>query len=87
MKISLTPITLAFSLQSDIIIYLIIHCVYCIISITALVGSLTIGTTFFLSPIAGILTDKIGIQITTFIGGALAFGGMLLSSIFSHKVK
>ncbi|KAK0162174.1 hypothetical protein PV327_008532 [Microctonus hyperodae] len=53
----------------------------------ALVGSLTIGTTFFLSPIAGILTDKIGIQMTTFIGGALAFGGMLLSSIFSHKVE
>ncbi|KAK0084170.1 hypothetical protein PV326_006382 [Microctonus aethiopoides] len=53
----------------------------------ALVGSLTIGTTFFLSPVAGILTDKIGIQMTTFIGGALAFGGMLLSSIFSHKVE
>ncbi|CAG5093698.1 Similar to slc16a10: Monocarboxylate transporter 10 (Danio rerio) [Cotesia congregata] len=29
----------------------------------SLVGSLTIGTTFFLSPIAGILTDKIGIQV------------------------
>ncbi|CAK9814391.1 Monocarboxylate transporter 10 [Anthophora plagiata] len=52
----------------------------------ALVGSLTIGTTFFLSPISGILTDKIGIQMTTFLGGALASGGMLLSSIFSSKV-
>ncbi|CAD6227840.1 GSCOCG00006298001-RA-CDS [Cotesia congregata] len=52
----------------------------------SLVGSLTIGTTFFLSPIAGILTDKIGIQVTTFIGGLLAFGGMLLSSIFCDDV-
>ncbi|XP_063993763.1 monocarboxylate transporter 10 isoform X2 [Diachasmimorpha longicaudata] len=53
----------------------------------SLVGSLTIGTTFFLSPVAGILTDKIGIQMTTFIGGALAFGGMLLSSMFSTRVE
>ncbi|XP_015436576.1 PREDICTED: monocarboxylate transporter 10 [Dufourea novaeangliae] len=52
----------------------------------ALVGSLTIGTTFFLSPISGILTDKIGIQMTTFLGGALASSGMLLSSIFSSQV-
>ncbi|XP_043252475.1 monocarboxylate transporter 10 isoform X1 [Colletes gigas] len=52
----------------------------------ALVGSLTIGTTFFLSPISGILTDKIGIQMTTFLGGALASSGMLLSSIFSSEV-
>ncbi|XP_076290847.1 monocarboxylate transporter 10-like protein kar isoform X1 [Lasioglossum baleicum] len=52
----------------------------------ALVGSLTIGTTFFLSPISGILTDKIGIQMTTFLGGALASGGMFLSSMFSDKV-
>ncbi|XP_012168798.2 monocarboxylate transporter 10 isoform X2 [Bombus terrestris] len=52
----------------------------------ALVGSLTIGTTFFLSPISGILTDKIGIQTTTFLGGAIASSGMLLSSIFSSKV-
>lgn len=53
----------------------------------SLVGSLTIGTTFFLSPIAGILTDKIGIQMTTFLGGLLASGGMLLSSMLSDKVE
>ncbi|XP_034939541.1 monocarboxylate transporter 10 isoform X2 [Chelonus insularis] len=52
----------------------------------ALVGSLTIGTTFLLSPIAGILTDKIGIQITTFLGGLLASGGMILSSIYCTNV-
>lgn len=54
--------------------------------ISALVDSLTIGTTFFLSPIAGILTDKFGIQITTFVGGAIAFVGLLLSSILTDKV-
>ena len=54
--------------------------------VSALVGSLTIGTTFFLSPISGILTDKIGIQMTTFLGGALASSGMLLSSLFSSQV-
>ncbi|KAL6268469.1 hypothetical protein P5V15_001602 [Pogonomyrmex californicus] len=53
----------------------------------ALVGSLTIGTTFFLSPIAGILTDKFGIQTTTFVGGAIASIGLLLSSLLTHKVE
>uniref|UniRef100_A0A1B6MC42 Major facilitator superfamily (MFS) profile domain-containing protein n=1 Tax=Graphocephala atropunctata TaxID=36148 RepID=A0A1B6MC42_9HEMI len=52
----------------------------------ALVGSLTIGTTFFLSPIAGILTDKIGIRLTTFIGGLMATGGMFLSSFCTNSV-
>ncbi|KAL1138773.1 hypothetical protein AAG570_008835, partial [Ranatra chinensis] len=53
----------------------------------ALVGSLTIGTTFFLSPVAGILTDKIGIQRTTFIGGALATLGMFSSSFLTDHVE
>ncbi|XP_018356533.1 PREDICTED: monocarboxylate transporter 10 isoform X1 [Trachymyrmex septentrionalis] len=53
----------------------------------ALVGSLTIGTTFFLSPIAGILTDKFGIQTTTFMGGAIASVGLLLSSLLTAKVE
>uniref|UniRef100_A0A1B6CZ26 Major facilitator superfamily (MFS) profile domain-containing protein n=1 Tax=Clastoptera arizonana TaxID=38151 RepID=A0A1B6CZ26_9HEMI len=53
----------------------------------ALVGSLTIGTTFFLSPVAGILTDKIGIRLTTFIGGLLAATGMLVSSFVTNKVE
>jgi len=54
--------------------------------VLALVGSLTIGTTFFLSPIAGILTDKFGIQTTTFVGGAIASVGLLLSSLLTDKV-
>lgn len=53
----------------------------------ALVGSLTIGTTFFLSPVAGILTDKIGIRLTTFIGGLMASGGMFVSSFVTDKVE
>ncbi|XP_025262262.1 monocarboxylate transporter 10 isoform X2 [Camponotus floridanus] len=53
----------------------------------ALVGSLTIGMTFFLSPIAGMLTDKFGIQITTFVGGAIASAGLLLSSLLTDKVE
>ncbi|KAJ4451598.1 hypothetical protein ANN_03067 [Periplaneta americana] len=46
----------------------------------SLVGSLAIGSTFFFSPLAGIITDRIGIRWTTFVGGAMAAGGMLLSS-------
>ncbi|XP_070150511.1 monocarboxylate transporter 10 isoform X1 [Polyergus mexicanus] len=53
----------------------------------ALVGSLTIGITFFLSPISGILTDMFGIQVTTFVGGAIASVGMLLSSLLTDKVE
>ncbi|XP_030559435.1 monocarboxylate transporter 10 [Drosophila novamexicana] len=52
----------------------------------ALVGSLAIGTTFFLSPVAGCLTDKIGLRLTTFIGGMLASGGLLLSSFSSDNI-
>ncbi|XP_017847899.1 monocarboxylate transporter 10 isoform X2 [Drosophila busckii] len=52
----------------------------------ALVGSLTIGTTFFLSPVAGCLTDKIGLRLTTFAGGMLASGGLLLSSFCTESI-
>ncbi|XP_031621523.1 monocarboxylate transporter 10 [Contarinia nasturtii] len=52
----------------------------------ALVGSLTIGTTFFLSPVSGILTDKIGLKMTTFIGGVLMTAGMMLSSVLYQNI-
>jgi MFS transporter, MCT family, solute carrier family 16 (monocarboxylic acid transporters), member 10 len=55
-------------------------------SLAALVGSLAIGTMFFLSPVAGILTDTLGLRRTTLLGGALAAGGMLLSSFFCDSV-
>uniref|UniRef100_A0A1A9VEU1 Major facilitator superfamily (MFS) profile domain-containing protein n=1 Tax=Glossina austeni TaxID=7395 RepID=A0A1A9VEU1_GLOAU len=52
----------------------------------ALVGSLTIGTTFLLSPVAGCLTDKIGLRLTTFIGGVLSAGGLLMSSFLTQNI-
>lgn len=52
----------------------------------ALVGSLALGTTFFLSPVSGILTDKIGLRATTFIGGVLMTVGMTLSSFLFRDI-
>lgn len=51
-------------------------------SLTALVGSLTIGATFFFSPVSGILVDKFGLRTTTFLGGLLTSSGMFLSSYY-----
>ncbi|KAG8195907.1 hypothetical protein JTE90_001142 [Oedothorax gibbosus] len=48
--------------------------------VTSWVGSVSIGTTFLLSPVASILTDRWGIRTTAFIGGLLATAGMLVSS-------
>ncbi|XP_055853942.1 monocarboxylate transporter 10 isoform X2 [Episyrphus balteatus] len=53
----------------------------------ALVGSLTIGTTFLLSPVAGLMSDKIGLRWTTFIGGVLSVSGLFLSSFYTHKIE
>lgn len=53
----------------------------------ALVGSLTMGTTFMMSPVAGVLTDLIGLRLTTFIGGCLASGGLFISSFFPTTVE
>lgn len=55
--------------------------------ILALVGSLTVGTTFLMSPIAGVLVDRIGIRTTTFIGGFIATNSLLISSYFTHQVS
>ncbi|CAB3371550.1 Hypothetical predicted protein [Cloeon dipterum] len=56
-------------------------------SMAALVGSLTIGATFSLSPVAGILTDMLGLKRTTLVGGTLAVIGMTLSSFLTHTVE
>lgn len=48
--------------------------------ILALVGSLSIGMTFFISPLAGILIDSFGLRRTAVLGGAIATVGMLASS-------
>lgn len=50
--------------------------------ISALVGSLTVGATFFFSPVSGILVDKLGLRTTTLLGGILTTFGMLLSSMY-----
>ena len=51
----------------------------------SLVGSLTIGTTFFLSFIVGILSDKIGLRATALLGSCLATLGMGLSALVGYK--
>ena len=56
---------------------------YFVFSFPAWVGSVSIGMTFLLSPIASILTDKFGIRTTAFIGGLMATVGMLVSSFVS----
>ncbi|KAK5650318.1 hypothetical protein RI129_001347 [Pyrocoelia pectoralis] len=52
----------------------------------ALVESLSMGTVFVMSPVSGVLTDSIGLRMTTFLGGAIASGGMLLSSFCDYNV-
>lgn len=53
----------------------------------SLVGSLTAGTTFLMSPIAGVLVDRIGIRLTTFLGGAIATSSLIISSYFTNQVE
>lgn len=53
----------------------------------ATVGSLAIGCTFFLSFFAGIITDKIGLRMTSMLGGVLATLGLGLSAIFYTNIK
>jgi len=53
----------------------------------SLVGSLTIGSTFFLSAIVGVIADKIGLRRTAIIGGIVATLGMALSSVFYYKIE
>ena len=48
--------------------------------------SLTIGMTFMMSVVSGVLTDKLGIRKTTILGGAVASLGMFLSSIFYTRI-
>ncbi|KAK4883723.1 hypothetical protein RN001_007042 [Aquatica leii] len=53
----------------------------------ALVESLTMGTVFMMSPVSGVLTDCVGIRVTTFLGGAIASGGMFISSFCDYNVE
>lgn len=42
--------------------------------------------TFLLSPISGVLIDRIGLRLTTLLGGLLTAGGMFLSSLFIDNI-
>ncbi|KAG1649629.1 Monocarboxylate transporter 10 [Nymphon striatum] len=45
------------------------------------VGSVAVGVTFLMSPVASILTDKLGIRRTVFLGGIISAIGMLVNGI------
>ena len=60
---------------------------YIYLFFSALIGSLTIGTTFFLSFLVGILSDKIGLRLTSVIGAVLATLGMGLSAFFFNHIS
>jgi len=53
----------------------------------ALVGSLAIGSTFFLSFFAGILCDKIGLRTTSVIGAIIATVGLGLSAVYHNRIE
>lgn len=44
------------------------------------------GTTFFLSPLSGVLTGLLGLRLTAVLGGALATAGLLMSSFVTDQV-
>ena len=58
-----------------------------LIHLPALIGSLTIGTTFFLSFLVGILSDKIGLRLTSILGSVLATVGMGLSAWLYQRIE
>ncbi|XP_013173475.1 PREDICTED: monocarboxylate transporter 10 [Papilio xuthus] len=53
----------------------------------SLVGALTMGTTFFLSPLSGLLTAFLGLRATALLGGSIATAGLLLSSFVVNEVN
>ncbi|KAJ0183333.1 hypothetical protein K1T71_001309 [Dendrolimus kikuchii] len=55
-------------------------------SSASLVGSLTFGTTFILSPVSGVLTGILGLRMTAVLGGSIAVVGLFISSFNVHNV-
>lgn len=53
----------------------------------SIVGSLTIGCTFFLSFLVGVLSDKIGLRQTAVLGGVTATLGMALSTYYYQTIE
>ncbi|XP_065216904.1 monocarboxylate transporter 10-like [Planococcus citri] len=52
----------------------------------SLIGSLMIGTTFLLSMVSGMVSDRIGIRPTTCIGGFIITCSLLISSFYIENV-
>ena len=53
----------------------------------SLVGSLAIGSTFFFSFLAGVLTDRLGLRTTALTGSLLATLGLGLSATFYDNIN
>ncbi|KAK2710735.1 monocarboxylate transporter 10-like [Artemia franciscana] len=51
------------------------------------VGSLSIGMTFLMSPVAGILIDLVGAKKTAMLGGMMAVSGMVTSAYALNKIE
>ncbi|KAG6453429.1 hypothetical protein O3G_MSEX008167 [Manduca sexta] len=45
------------------------------------------GTTFFLSPVSGVLTGLMGLRLTAVLGGTIATAGLIISSFVVHNVN
>ena len=52
----------------------------CHLSLTAFVGSATLGMIWFASPLAGYVCDRFSCRITTFLGGLLCATGLVATS-------
>ncbi|CAH2084815.1 unnamed protein product [Euphydryas editha] len=52
----------------------------------SLVGALTMGTTFLMSPLSGVLTGLLGLRCTAVLGGTIAFIGLFISSFLVDYV-
>lgn len=49
-------------------------------------GALSLGTTFLLSPVSGVLTGILGLRCTAVLGGAIAVLGLFISSFLVNNV-
>ncbi|KAL0830644.1 hypothetical protein ABMA28_002782 [Loxostege sticticalis] len=53
----------------------------------SLVGTLAMGTTFFLSPLSGVLTGLMGLRLTAVLGGTIATAGLFISSFVVDHIN
>lgn len=53
----------------------------------SLVGALTMGTTFLLSPLSGVLTGIMGLRLTAVLGGTIATAGLIITSFVVDHIN